>query len=340
MSPAELERYSRQILFAPLGEEGQRRLLASRAAVVGCGALGTFHVAALARAGVGRIAIIDRDYVEPSNLQRQWLFDEQDAAQALPKAVAAARKVAALNSGVSAEPVIADLHADNAAALLAGADVVLDGTDNFETRYLINELAVREGFPWIYGAAVGSHGATMPVIPGQTACLACLFGEAPGAGAPTCDTVGILNVAAAAIAALQVADAIKILSGNAASVQARLLSLDVWQGEPRSIRTAKRDPECAVCGRHEFPHLKRGGRGRGAVLCGRNAVQVDGNGGVDLQQLAIALEPLGEVRSNEYALRFRKPPHELTVFRDGRAIVKGVDDVAAARSIYARYVGA
>ena len=340
MTPPEFERYSRQILFAPLGEEGQRRLLASRAAVVGCGALGTFHVAALARAGVGEIVILDRDYVEPSNLQRQWLFDEQDAAEGLPKAIAAARKVEALNSGVAVEPHIVDLHADNAAGLLAGADVVLDGTDNFETRYLINELAVREGFPWIYGAAVGSYGATMPVLPGRTACLECLFPEEPGAGAPTCDTAGILNVAAAAVAALQAADAIKILSGNSAEIRARLLTLDLWQGEPRSIRTDKPDADCPVCGRREFPRLARGGRGRSAVLCGRDAVQIQGAGAeVDLQRLAAALEPLGSVRSNDYAVRFTKPPHEITVFRDGRAIVKGVDGIAAARSLYARYVG-
>ena len=341
MNPADLERYSRQILFSPLGEQGQGRLLGSRVAVVGCGALGSFHVAALARAGAGEIVIVDRDYVEPSNLQRQWLFDEQDAAEALPKAIAAARKVEAINSGVRVEPHIADLHADNAAELLDEVDVVLDGTDNFETRYLINELAVRDGFPWIYGAAVGSYGATMPVLPGRTACLACLFSEAPGAGAPTCDTAGILNVAAAAIAALQTADALKILSGNTAQVQARLLSLDVWQGEPRTIRTADPDPDCAVCGRGEFRVLSEGGRGRSAVLCGRDAVQVWGSGAtVDLKRLAATLEPLGAVRCNEYAVRFRKPPHELTVFADGRAIVKGVDGIAAARSLYARYVGA
>jgi len=340
-SDTDLSRYVRQMRYPPLGEEGQRRLLASRAAVVGCGALGAFHVAALARAGVGEIAVIDRDYVEPSNLQRQWLFDERDAEEGLPKAVAAARKAAAINSGIRVEPLIADLHAGNAAELLAEADVVLDGTDNYETRYLINELSVRERFPWIYGAAVGSYGATMPVLPGRTACLACLFPEAPGAGAPTCDTAGILNVTAAAVAALQVADASKVLSGNEASVQARMLSLDVWEGEPRSIRTARPAPECPVCVRREFVRLSQAGRGRNAVLCGRNAVQVYGSGSaIDLRKLAATLEPLGAVRSNEYALRFSKPPHELTVFQDGRAIVKGVGDLAAARSLYARYVGA
>ena len=341
MRPEEHERYSRQVLFAPLGEAGQRRLLESKAAVVGCGALGAFHVAALARAGVGEIVVIDRDYVEPSNLQRQWLFDEQDALEGLPKAVAAARKVHLLNSGVRVEPRIVDLNADNAVKLLEGADLILDGTDNFETRYLINEVAVRERLPWIYGAAVSSYGATMPVLPGRTACLTCLFPEAPGAGAPTCDTAGILNVAAAAVAALQTADAIKILSGNVDAVQPRLFSLDIWSGETRSIGTANPDPECPVCAKREFPRLTSGGHGQTAVLCGRGAVQVYGNGAeVDLRAIAAALEPLGDVRRNEYVLRFTKPPHEITVFRDGRAIVKGTDDIASARSLYARYIGA
>jgi adenylyltransferase/sulfurtransferase len=341
MRPEEHERYSRQILFKPLGEEGQRRLLAAHAAVVGCGALGSFHVAALARAGVGEITVIDRDYVEASNLQRQWLFDEQDAAQGLPKAVAAARKVQALNSGVRVQPRIVDLNADNAAGLLDEADLVLDGTDNFETRYLINEYCVRESLPWIYGAAVGSYGATMPILPGRTACLVCLFPEAPGAGAPTCETAGILNVAASAVASLQVADALKILSGNSGAVQARLLSLDVWRGSPRSIHTRKADPECPVCAKRQFTQLRAGGRGRAAVLCGRDAIQIYGSGAaIDLPALAAALGPLGDVRFNEYAVRFLKPPHELTVFGDGRAIVKGAGDVAAARSLYARYVGA
>jgi molybdopterin/thiamine biosynthesis adenylyltransferase len=278
--------------------------------------------------------------VETSNLQRQWLFDEQDAAQGLPKAVAAARKVHALNSSIRVEPRIVDLNADNAAGLLDEADIILDGTDNFETRYLINELCVREGLPWIYGAAVGSYGATMPILPGRTACLSCLFPEQPGGGAPTCDTAGILNVAAAVIAALQVADALKILSGNVADIQARLLSLDVWRGEPRSIRTAKPDPDCPVCAKREFQRLNAGARGRSAVLCGRDAIQISGSGSaVNLRALAAALEPLGDVRFNEYAVRFSKPPHELTVFGDGRAIVKGAGDVAAARSLYARYVG-
>lgn len=340
MSPADQERYSRQILFAELGEEGQRRLLASRCALVGCGALGSFHAAALARAGVGEIRIIDRDYVEEGNLQRQWLFDERDAAEALPKAVAAARRLAAVNSGVKVTPLVSDLDADNIAELLGGVDVILDGTDNFEARYLINEYAVEQGVPWIYGAAVGSYGLTMPILPGESACLACLFPEPPSGAQPTCDTAGILNSASAAIAAWQVADAVKLLAGRRDAVQPRLLTLDVWQGEPRVISTAKPNPECVVCGQRRFERLASAGRRGSAVLCGRNAVQVRGASAVDLVRLRTALEPLGQVTANEYALRLVKPPYEMTVFSDGRAIIKGVQEVAQARSLYSRWVGA
>jgi molybdopterin-synthase adenylyltransferase len=339
MSPGDDERYSRQILFAPLGREGQRRLLASRAAVVGCGALGSFHAEALARAGVGEIVLVDRDYVEPSNLQRQWLYDERDAEEALPKAIAAERKLSAINSGVRAFARVTDLTAGNIDELLADVDVVLDGTDNFETRYLINEWAVRERTPWIYGAAVGSYGAVMPILPGESACLACLFPSAPAGDQPTCETAGILNAAAAAVAALQTAEALKILSGRRDAVEPRLLTIDVWQGVPRAIGSARPDPDCAVCARGEYPRLSAGGRVPAAVLCGRGAVQVRGAGAVDLARLAAALAPLGQVRGNEYAVRFVKPPHEMTVFADGRAIVKGVDDTASARALYARYVG-
>ena len=220
MDPAERLRYSRQILFPGIGETGQEALLASHAVVVGCGALGSFHAAALARAGVGRITIIDRDYVEPSNLHRQWLFEECDAAEALPKAVAAQRRIASLNSAIRVRGVIADLTAENVAELLGDAGVILDGTDNFETRYLINDFAVSRGIPWIYGAAVGSYGLAMPVIPGRTACLRCVYPEPPSGAQPTCETAGVLNVIISAVASLQVADALKILSGNVDLVQA------------------------------------------------------------------------------------------------------------------------
>lgn len=339
MTDRDRARYSRQILFSPLGEQGQRRLLGARAAVVGCGALGSFHAAALARAGVGKLTLIDRDYVEESNLQRQWLYTEADAAAALPKAVAAMQAIAAINSGVDVRAEVVDLRSDNIADLLAGADVVLDGTDNFDARYLLNDYCIRAGLPWIYGGAVAGGGVVMPVLPGETACLACIFPEPPASGAPTCETAGVLASATAAVAAFQVAEALKILSGARHEVEPRLLSLDVWQGAPRALSTARRDPDCRACGRREFPFLDVTPR-RPAALCGRNAVQVHDRDSVDLDRLASLLRPLGEVRANEYAVRFRTPPYEMTVFADGRAIIKGVDDVGLARSLYARYVGA
>lgn len=334
-----MEKYSRQILFPALGEEGQRRLFASRAVIVGCGALGSFHAAALARAGAGELVLIDRDYVEPSNLQRQWLYDEADALEGLPKAVAAERKLRTINGDASIRPVIADVDAANVENLLAGADVILDGSDNFAVRYLINETAVKTGTPWIYGAAVGSYGVTATIIPGKTRCLKCLLPDSPGGAQPTCDTAGILNAAASAVASFQVGDAVKILSGNTAAVEPRLLTLDVWQGAPRSVATGEPDPECPVCGRRQFDLLAAPALRPSAILCGRDAVQVRGDSAVDLEELSTRLADIGDVRCNEYALRLVAPPYEMTLFADGRAIIKGVDDPARARSIYSRFVG-
>jgi adenylyltransferase/sulfurtransferase len=339
MNRADAERYSRQILFAGIGERGQEALGRAHAAIVGCGALGGFHAAALARAGVGALTILDRDYVEPSNLQRQWLFEESDAAAALPKAVAAERRIAGINSGVRMRAMVADLTASNVAELLGDADVVLDGTDNFETRYLINDFAVSRGKPWLYGGAVGSYGIVMPVIPGRTACLRCVYPDPPAGVQPTCETAGVLNVTVAAVAALQVADALKILSGQADLVQARITAMDVWEGGIRQIDMPPPDPQCPCCGRREFVHLEESAHPP-VRLCGRNAVQIhERERPIDLLELQARLEPLGEVRANEFALRFTVAPYELTVFPDGRAIVKGTGDTGLARSLYARYIG-
>jgi molybdopterin/thiamine biosynthesis adenylyltransferase len=338
MTPEERERYSRQIIFSGIGVTGQERLLESAVAVAGCGALGSFQAGALARAGVGRLVLIDRDYVERSNLQRQWLYEEADVLQGLPKAVAAARRLAAINPGIEAEPRVADLTTANAEELLEGVALILDGTDNFETRYLINDYAVSRSVPWIYGAAVGSYGLTMPVLPGRTACLACVYPEPPAGAQPTCETEGVLNVITSLIASLQVADALKILTG--AELQPRLTTMDAWSGEMRRIEPPARDPDCPVCGRREFKHLHGGARAP-ISLCGRNAVQIhERPRPLDLAELARRLGPLGEVRANEFALRFTIAPYEMTVFADGRAIVKGTQDVGVARSLYARYVGA
>jgi len=337
MGPSDRERYSRQILFPGIGESGQEALLRSHVAIAGCGALGSFHAAALARAGVGRLTLIDRDYIEPSNLHRQWLFEEEDAAEALPKAAAAARRLARINSAIEVRPAIADLTAGNVEELLRGADVILDGTDNFETRYLINDFAVSRGIPWVYGAAVGSYGLTMPVLPGHGPCLRCVYPDPPAGAQPTCETAGVLNVIVSAVASIQVADALRILTG--APLKPRITTFDVWKGGIRQTDAPGRDADCPACGRGEFPHLREVQRPP-ASLCGRNAVQISGvERAVDLMELKARLEPLGKVRANEFALRFQTGEYELTVFADGRAIVKGTDDIGIARSLYARYVG-
>jgi molybdopterin/thiamine biosynthesis adenylyltransferase len=338
MTPEDRQRYSRQILFPGVGETGQQLLLDARVAIVGCGALGSFQAGALARAGIGWLRIIDRDYVELGNLQRQWLFDQCDVLEALPKSIAAARKIAAINSGIETEPVVADLTLANVDELLGEANLILDGTDNFETRYLINDYAVSRGVPWIYGAAVGSYGIAMAVVPRQTACLRCIYPDPPGGVQPTCETAGVLGSITALIASLQVSEAMKILCG--AEPSGKITTVDVWSGEIRQVVQPGPDRQCPACGRAEFPYLN--GQARAPVsLCGRDAVQIhERNRPLDLRELAAALAPLGAVRSNEFALRFEAPPYLLTVFPDGRAIVKGTTDIGLARSLYARYIGA
>jgi molybdopterin/thiamine biosynthesis adenylyltransferase len=337
MTPAERERYSRQILFDGIGEEGQERLLAAHIAVAGCGALGSFQAEALARAGVGRLTVVDRDYVEPSNLQRQWLFEQSDADAAIPKAAAAERALARINAGVKVTGVVDDLAPGNIDELLGEADLILDGTDNFETRYLINDYCVSRGVPWIYGAAVGSYGITMPVLPGR-ACFRCVYPEPPGGAQPTCETAGVLGSITASIAALQVAAALRWIARG--DLEPRITTLDVWTGAARSIEAPARDPECPACAKREFPYLA-GERRAPVSLCGRNAVQIhERRRPIDLQVLKLKLAPLGEVRANEFGLRFFCPPYEMTVFPDGRAIVKGSSDPAIARSLYAKFIGA
>jgi adenylyltransferase/sulfurtransferase len=336
------EKYSRQMLFAGIGPEGQQRLLASRAAIVGCGAIGAATANLLVRAGAGYIRIIDRDFVEPSNLQRQTLFDESDARNILPKAVAAERKLHSINSSVTVEGVVADLIPRNAEALLGGVDVLLDGTDNFETRFLINDLAVKSSRPWIYAAGVASYGLTMTVRPGATPCLACLL-ESGGVNQgleETCDTIGVLGPIVNLIASLQVAEALKLLSGRPEALHGRLLSCDVWTGRMQSIGVA-RNPQCRACARRDFTYLAGEAQPR-ITLCGRDSVQIHERArALDLAVLEARLKPLvDDVRQNDFLLRFRIAPYEMTVFADGRAILKGTKDPAVARSLYARYIGA
>lgn len=332
------ERFSRQIRFAPLGAEGQENLAAATAAIVGCGALGTVQASLLARAGVGALRLIDRDYIEESNLQRQLLYTEADARDGLPKAEAARRHLLEADSGVRVEAHVSDLNPENAADLLGGAGVILDGTDNFETRFLINDFAVREGVPWIYGAAVGGYGIAMPVLPGDSACFRCLYPEPPGGVQPTCETAGVLGPVTSLIASIQSMEALKILSGRVAAVRRTIFSADLWQGPIRETAMPPRDKDCPCCGRRDFVYLH--GRRAPVSLCGRNAVQIhERRRPIDLTELAARLRGLGAVRANEFALRFIGGNHEITVFPDGRAIVKGTTDVGVARGIYAKYIG-
>jgi adenylyltransferase/sulfurtransferase len=336
------EKYSRQMLFAGIGPEGQQRLLASRAAIVGCGAIGAAAANLLVRAGVGYLRIIDRDFVEPSNLQRQTLFDEADALNALPKAVAAQRKLRSINSAVAVEGLVADLSPGNVQELLGGVDLLLDGTDNFETRFLINDFAVKFGLPWIYAAGVASYGLTMAIRPGVTPCLACLLETGANANGleETCDTIGVLGPIVNLIASLEVTEALKLLCGRVEALHGRLISCDVWSGRLQSIRGA-RNPECRACGKRDFAYLE-GEAQPHITMCGRDSVQIhERTRSLNLSALGARLAPIVEdVRQNDFLLRFRVAPYEMTVFADGRAILKGTKDPAVARSLYARYIGA
>jgi molybdopterin-synthase adenylyltransferase len=328
------------MLFTPLGPAGQERLRAASAVVVGCGAIGAAAANLLVRAGIGRMRVIDRDFVEPSNLQRQILFDEEDARSALPKAIAAERKLRAINSDVRVTGVVADLVPGNAAELLGDGGLVFDGTDNFETRLLVNDFSVKHRLPWIYAAAVASYGVTLVIRPGVTACLACLLGEAAAAShEETCDTVGVLGPIVNLIASLAVAEGLKLLAGCDQALTGKLTSCDVWSGRMQSVQV-ERNPECRACGRHEYSYLE-GQAQPHITMCGRDSVQIHERGrNLDLAALRARLEQVvGAVRQNDFLLRFSIPPHEMTVFADGRAILKGSQDPPLARSLYARYIG-
>jgi len=340
-SAAENERYSRQILFSGIGAEGQKRLARARVAIVGCGATGSSLAGLLARAGVGLLRIIDRDYVEASNLQRQSLFDEKDAAESLPKAIAARQQIEAFNSAIAVEAKVEDLVPENVDAALEGMHLILDGTDNFETRYLINDYAVKNSVPWIYSAAVGSYCATMNIVPEHTACLACIFPDSPKGMVETCETAGILNSAVNLVASIAATEAMKFLIGETGAPPLRntLLSFDVWSNQHAEISAASPRGDCVVCGEREFVHLSGEGRPH-ITLCGRNSVQIhERHRAIDFVEMKGRLEAHGIVRHNDFVLKFWREPYEMTLFPDGRAIIKGTTDTAAARSLYARYVG-
>ncbi len=336
------DRYARQIRFAPLGNQGQDELARSTVAVVGCGALGTVAAAALARAGTGRLRLIDRDAVEWTNLQRQWLYDEADAADGALKAPAAVAKLRRANSSIAYEALVDDMDAFNVEDLLENVQLVVDATDNFETRFLINDYCVRERIPWVFGAAVGSYGLSFPILPGAGPCLRCVYPEPPKGVQPTCDTAGVLNSITSLVGSWQVALATRILSGHSQDLPLRLTTFDAWRCNTRQVGI-ERHLDCPCCVHRHFVHLD-GQRRAPVSLCGRDAVQIhERQGKLDLADLELSLAGLGPTRRNEFALRFslqdENRPLEFTFFPDGRAIIKGTTDPALARSLYARFVG-
>ena len=335
------DRYIRQTIFAPLGAPGQARLLASRVVIIGCGANGTVMANTLARAGVGSLVIVDRDFVELNNLQRQVLFDEDDVARGTPKAIAAAEKLRRVNSSIKIEGIVADVNAENVVDLIEGATLVMDGTDNFETRFLINDVCVKHNVPWVYAGAVASYGMTMTIVPRETACLRCVFQREPAPGTlPTCDTAGVLGPIVNVMASIACAEAIKFIVG-AGKRNAGLINVDLWENSFDSFAIA-RNPNCICCAQNQYEYLEgeRGGT-MTASLCGRNAVQVNPGRGhaLDLARLAAQLQGVGRVTVNEYLVKFEIDNYELTIFPDARAIIKGTDDATVARSVYAKYVG-
>lgn len=339
MQPTLDGRYSRQELFPPIGPAGQEKIRNARVCIVGCGALGSFQAEALARAGVGSLRLIDRDTIDSSNLQRQWLYTEHDAKLELPKAAAARNRLAEINSEVPVEAMAVDFTPENATELVEGQHLILDGTDNFETRFLINDISVAEGIPWIYGAAVGSYGAAMPIDPTRGPCFRCIYPDGPQGSHPTCELNGVIASATASVAALQTAMALRMIVGWP-DFKSRLHSFDIWKGVWRTTSAGERDPECAACGKRDFEWLN--GKSQAPVsLCGRNAVQMHvRDRRVDLGELAQRLKSQGDVRLNDFALRVALPKYDVTIFPDGRAIIRGTTDIPIARGIYAKLIGA
>jgi molybdopterin/thiamine biosynthesis adenylyltransferase len=335
-------RYSRQVLFSGIGKEGQAQITSSRVALIGCGALGAVQASLLVRAGVGTLRIIDRDFVEESNLQRQILFDEEDVRAVLPKAAAAERKLRAANSLVKVEGIVEDVNASSIARLLDGFDLIVDATDNFDARFLLNDYAVKYGTPWVYGACVGAYGLTFPILPHEGACLRCVFESAPPAGvSPSCDTAGVIGPIVSVIAGIQVAEALKILSGNRNRVNRRITTIDLWENRHESIDLPPPVPDCPCCGRHDYPYLDGSLGADVTTLCGRNSVQIRRREGasIDLDDLALRLKQVGSLERNRFLLRAVIDGYQLTVFADGRTIVNGTYDVAVAKSLYSRYIG-
>lgn len=334
------DRYSRQILFTEIGEHGQKLIRQASVLIIGCGALGTVSANNLARAGVGTIKIADRDYVELDNLQRQVLFDEDDARQRLPKAVAAVEKLRKINSDIQIEPIILDINHKNIETMINSVDLVLDGTDNMETRYLINDACIKGGIPWIYAGVVSSRGMTMAIIPGKSACFRCIMEQPPLPGSmPTCDMVGVLNGVPGVIASIQATEALKILTGHE-EVGHTLIHVDLWRGRFGRVHI-ERNPACPTCARNKFDFLHGHSLSEAFSLCGRNAVQISPvkDSGIDMKTLKARLMPLGKVYDNGFFLSFKVGQFELIIFPEGRTMIKGTTDESIARSLYAKYIG-
>ncbi len=341
---SDLQRYARQMMFPPLGEEGQRRLMNSHALICGCGALGSVLANTLVRAGVGRVRIVDRDFLELNNLQRQVLYDESDVASGLPKAIAAQQRLQRINSQVQIEAIVADVDYRNIESLVKDVDVILDGTDNFEIRFLLNDASLHFGIPWVYGGCIAAEGQTMTILPGETPCLRCLMQDCPPPGTtPTCDTAGILGPIVQVIASYQANEALKILSGHREAINRELTVFDMWDNRMRQIHldNLRSQRNCPACDRKEYEWL-HGQRGsQTAVLCGRNAVQLHfpDQPAIPLDQLAERLRAIGPVSANAYLVRLEVAGYRLTFFADGRAIISGTSDPAEARTVYAKYIG-
>jgi adenylyltransferase/sulfurtransferase len=337
-------RYVRQSILPEIGARGQARLARAHVVVVGCGALGSLQAELLTRAGVGRLTVLDRDFVERSNLQRQVLFTDRDAELGLPKALAAERALRAINPEIRVDGFVEDLNPGTAPALLGGADLIADGTDNFETRYLVNDWSVREAVPWVYAGVIGTAGLVMPILPRETACLRCVFETVPAPGSlPTCETAGVLGAAVAVVAGQQNAEILKLLTGAGDRVARALLRFDVWELAWTSVATGSPRPDCPVCGEGSYEWLEGMRGGRAARLCGRRAIQLlpgEGAPPPRLPDLAERLRSEWEVTLNEHLLRVRRGDRTVSVFRDGRAIVEGTSDETEARSLVARVVGA
>jgi molybdopterin-synthase adenylyltransferase len=335
-------RYSRQELFSAIGKEGQARLSGSRVLILGCGALGSTQAEMLARAGVGYIKVVDRDFVDLSNLQRQSMYTEQDVIDHLPKAIACVRRISEINSEIKSEALVLDVNSSNIESIIEGVDLVIDGTDNFSTRYLLNEACVKHGINWIYGAAVGSYGLTMTIRPEKSPCLRCVFETVPAPGSgPTCDTSGVIMPIISTVAGLQIAEAFKLLTNDHQSLHNSIIHIDLWKNSFRTILLNRPLADCSVCVNKEFENLKVTSEDLTTLLCGRNACQITPTlpKRIDLNELAQRLSSAGRVKSNGYLVRLDIGEYELTIFSDGRAIIGGTDQVAVARSLYSKYIG-